>query len=89
MIHKAVTITNRLGLHARAAAKFVSKASTFESDIRLIKGAQEANGKSIMSVMMLAASKGTELVLCASGGDEEEAIGHLENLVNERFGEAD
>ena len=87
MIRKQLTIINKLGLHARAAAKFVGLASKFESEIQLIKGDQKVNGKSIMSVMMLAAGKGTEMDLHATGGDEEEAATQLMTLVNERFGE--
>ena len=64
-----VTIVNRLGLHARAAAKFVTLASGFESDIRLVRGEREVNGKSIMGVMMLAAGRGTQLRIVADGAD--------------------
>ncbi len=84
---KELTITNKLGLHARAAAKFVTQASAFASDINLISGAKEVNGKSIMGVMMLAASQGTRIILSASGVDEDEAIRSLEELVDNRFGE--
>ena len=87
MTRKPLTIVNKLGLHARAAAKFVSAASRFESEIYLIKGDQKVNGKSIMSVMMLAAGRGAELVLQAAGGDEEEAVAQLAALVSARFGE--
>jgi phosphocarrier protein len=87
LIRKQLTIINKLGLHARAAAKFVGLASKFESEIQLIKGDQKVNGKSIMSVMMLAAGKGTEMHLHATGDDEEEAVTQLTTLVNERFGE--
>ncbi len=82
-----VTVVNRLGLHARAAAKFVTLASGFASEIRIRRGAREVNGKSIMGVMMLAAGKGTKIELIASGHDEELAIERLEALVQERFGE--
>lgn len=87
MIRTKVTIINKLGLHARAAAKFVTLASRFKSEIRLQRGAKEVNGKSIMGVMMLAASQGTHLNITASGPDEEEALRQLEALVNQRFGE--
>ena len=89
MIRKPLTIVNKLGLHARAAAKFVTAAATFESEIRLIRGDQEVNGKSIMGVMTLAAGKGTELTLHASGNDEDEAVLRLEELINDRFGESE
>ncbi len=87
MIRSEVTIINKLGLHARAAARFVTLASRFKSEIHLQRGAKEVNGKSIMGVMMLAASQGTRLSITASGPDEKEALQQLETLVNERFGE--
>ncbi|MGD2137200.1 MAG: HPr family phosphocarrier protein [Gammaproteobacteria bacterium] len=89
MEERTVTIINKLGLHARAAAKFVTAASSFSSDIDLAKDGQKVNGKSIMGVMMLAASRGTELVIRTCGEDEEEAANKLENLVADGFGEAD
>ncbi len=82
-----VTIVNRLGLHARAAAKLVTLASGFGSDIRLRRGEREVNGKSIMGVMMLAAGKGTAIELLATGEDEQEAVTRLEELIKGRFGE--
>ncbi len=87
MVRKEITIVNKLGLHARAAAKFVTLASGFESEIQLSRGARQVNGKSIMGVMMLAAGKGTRLDLTVSGNDEQEALRHLEALVEARFGE--
>ncbi len=84
---QAVTIVNKLGLHARAAAKFVTLASQFECDIRVGRGSQEINGKSIMGLMMLAASRGSAIDIIASGSDEVEAIARLEELVLQRFGE--
>jgi phosphocarrier protein len=87
MQDRTVTIVNKLGLHARAAAKFVTLAASFASDIRLARNGQEVNGKSIMGVMMLAASRGTDLTLIASGDDENEAIDRLAELVEQRFGE--
>lgn len=89
MQERPVTIINKLGLHARAAAKFVTAASSFSSDIDIAKNGQKVNGKSIMGVMMLAASRGTELIIIASGTDEIEAADSLENLVADRFGEQD
>lgn len=80
-------IVNKLGLHARAAAKFVTVASGFDSEIHLARNERRVNGKSIMGVMMLAASKGTSLVLSAEGADETRAVEELERLVAERFGE--
>lgn len=87
MIKKEIDIINKLGLHARAAAKFVTLASTFGSDIQLERNGRRVNGKSIMGVMMLAAGKGSQLTLIVSGNDENEAIDKLETLVAERFGE--
>lgn len=84
---RRIRIQNKLGLHARASARFATTASRFASDIALIKDDIEVNGKSIMGIMMLAASKGTELVLRAEGEDAEEALDAIEALVNERFGE--
>jgi phosphocarrier protein HPr len=87
MISKDLTIINKLGMHARAAAKFVSLASHFESEVELEKGARRVNGKSIMGVMMLAAAKGSTVTLYAHGGDEQQAMRELEDLINGRFGE--
>jgi len=89
MIEKQVQIINKLGLHARAAAKFVTLASKFSCDVFLTKNNQKVNGKSIMGVMMLAASRGTALILTASGNDEEQASEELDNLIQNRFGEGE
>ena len=82
-----VTIINRLGLHARASAKFVSLAAEFESEITLKRNGQQINGKSIMGIMMLAAPCGTELEICAQGTDADKAITALKALINDYFGE--
>jgi phosphocarrier protein len=87
VVERELEIVNRLGLHARAAAKFVKVASGFASEITLARGAREVNGKSIMGVMMLAAARGTRLRLRAEGPDEEAAVEALSRLVAERFGE--
>jgi len=87
MLERPVTIINKLGLHARAAAKLVTAASSFSSSIELQKDGQKVNGKSIMGVMMLAASRGTELVIITSGKDEQAAADELEALIAARFGE--
>jgi phosphocarrier protein HPr len=87
MQQRPVTIINKLGLHARAAAKLVTVASGFASNIDIEKNGQKVNGKSIMGVMMLAASRGTKLVITADGEDELQAVDSLEKLVGERFGE--
>jgi phosphocarrier protein HPr len=87
VVQREVTIVNKLGLHARAAAKFVTLAAKFASEIHLQRGPRQVNGKSIMGVMMLAAARGTPLTIVASGHDENEAVAALENLINGRFGE--
>ena len=87
MHERPVTIINRLGLHARAAAKLVTTAAAFSSDIELAKDGQKVNAKSIMGVMMLAATRGTELVIITQGSDEVAAADKLEALIAERFGE--
>ncbi len=89
MIEKNITIINKLGLHARAAAKLVTLASGFESTIELKSNTKTANGKSIMGIMMLAACQGSELTLVVFGSDELTAIQALEQLINERFDEAE
>jgi phosphocarrier protein HPr len=82
-----VTIINRLGLHARAAAKFVQTASRFSSSVMLSKGGKEVNGKSIMGVMMLAAAQHSEILLEVEGDDSAQALESLLELINDRFGE--
>lgn len=88
-LEKSITIINKLGLHARAASKLVGTASRFESQIMLNRSGQEADAKSIMSVLMLAASQGTELTIIVNGADAEEAWLHVETLINNRFDEAE
>lgn len=87
MLDKEITITNKLGLHARAAAKFVNLASGFESEIHISRNGRTVNGKSIMGVMMLAASCGSAIKLSVSGDDEKDALQQLEQLIHNRFGE--
>lgn len=87
MVKIQITIINRLGLHARAAAKFITEAGQYSCEIFLARDDKPVNGKSIMEVMMLAASQGTELTLTTSGEDEVEAANALETLINDRFGE--
>ncbi len=87
MVQKEINIINKLGLHARAAAKFVTLASVFSSNNQLERNGKKVNGKSIMGVMMLAAGKGCQLTLIISGGDENKAMERLEELVAQRFGE--
>lgn len=86
---QTLTILNRLGMHARASAKFVSLASEFKSHITVTRGGREVNGKSIMGIMMLAAGKGAQIELCAEGADQEQAVEALCTLINNLFGEED
>ncbi len=89
MIFQNITIINKLGLHARAASKLVSKASQFESDVWIDKQGNRVDAKSIMGVMMLAASKGVEVVLEVDGSDEEDCMEAIIQLINNRFDEAE
>ncbi|MEM8766751.1 MAG: HPr family phosphocarrier protein [Pseudomonadota bacterium] len=84
-----VTIVNRLGLHARAASKLVHLTKTFSSEITLARDEEAVDGKSIMSVMLLAAPIGTELTLSVSGDDEDAAMAAISELIADRFGEED
>ena len=87
MKNKKIIISNKLGLHARAAAKFVRIASGFQSEIMIHLGSHKVSGKSIMGIMMLAAGKGTEISIVTVGPDEDEAMTALENLIINTFGE--
>lgn len=87
MQSKEVTVVNKLGLHARAAAKLVKLASTYDSSVQLVRDTHCVNGKSIMGVMMLAASQGTTLELVVDGDDEDKAIASLIELFQSGFGE--
>jgi len=89
MIEERVEIINRLGLHARAAAKLVDCASRFSSRIQIGTSEQLVDAKSIMSVMMLAAGKGTQLHIVIDGKDEQQAFDALTQLITDRFGEPD
>jgi phosphocarrier protein HPr len=87
VISKDLTVANKLGLHARAAAKVVALASNFASEISLQKGNRKINGKSIMGVMMLAASQHTIVNVVVTGEDEQQAMTEIENLFNNLFDE--
>ena len=87
MIRQNITIINKLGLHARAASKLVNCASGFASEVFLIRNDNRVNAKSIMGVMMLAASKGVELELEIDGSDEQACQQALVDLIESRFGE--
>lgn len=87
MLQNEFVIVNKLGLHARASALFVKTASRFASDIKLAKEGVEVNGKSIMGIMMLAASKGVTVRLTVDGADETEAMQAVGELISNGFGE--
>jgi phosphocarrier protein len=87
MLEQKFTIINKLGLHARASALFVKTASQFKAEIKVSRDGIEVNGKSIMGIMMLAAAKGTEIVLNVCGVDEAEAFDKLGTLIQNGFGE--
>lgn len=84
-----VTLINRLGLHARAAAKLVATAKTFSSRVTLAKDGTTADGKSIMNILLLAAPVGSVLELTVDGEDEAEAFAAIDALIRDRFGEDD
>jgi phosphocarrier protein len=84
---RRVTIRNQRGLHARAAAKFVKTAETFDAEIRVVKDETEVLGTSIMGLMMLAAGPGTEIDLRATGADAEAALDALAQLIDRKFDE--
>ena len=88
-VRRTMEIVNKLGLHARAAAKLIDLASGFESRIRIYRDGREADAKSIMRVMMLAASKGASIEVVADGADAAEAVEAIERLVAERFDESE
>ncbi len=87
MIKGQITIINKLGLHARAAGKLVSEAAGFSSQIKIGHASRMVDAKSIMSVMLLAASQGTQLQIEVEGNDEDSAYQAIENLINNRFDE--
>jgi phosphocarrier protein len=87
MLQKDFVIINKLGLHARASALFVKTASRFTSDVKLTREGVEVNGKSIMGIMMLAASKGSTVRLTVDGEDEAEAMQVIGDLIDNGFGE--
>ena len=87
MISKDLTVINKLGLHARAAASLVALASNFQSEIFIEKEEKKVNGKSIMGVMMLAASQHTVVTITITGDDEKDAIASIENLFENCFDE--
>jgi phosphocarrier protein HPr len=87
MVEKKIVIKNRLGLHARAAVKFVNLANRYSADVKIIKDTTSIDGKSILGILTLAATQGTAIVLRVAGKDEDDASRALAVLVNEKFGE--
>ncbi len=87
MVRRELEIKNKLGLHARAAAKFVRCAGGFESQLNIVRGDLRVDGKSIMGVLLLAAPQGTVLEIIVEGADEEAAIAAVTALVETKFGE--
>ena len=87
MTARTVTVANRLGLHARAAARFVHLASRFQAQIRVTRGSQTMDGKSIMGILLLAAAAGTLLTVSADGQDEQAAVDALCSFIESGFGE--
>ncbi len=89
MIRRTLTLTNRLGLHARAAAKFVHTAGRFAASVKVENGGEPVEGKSILGLLLLAAPVGSELTVICDGADEQTAMEALEELVLDRFGEGE
>lgn len=87
MVHVTVTICNELGMHARAAARFVQESCRFQSEVWLKKGSNRVNGKSIMGILTLAAARGEEIEIEVQGHDETEALEALRSLVDRGFEE--
>lgn len=89
MIQQEIEIVNKLGLHARASAKLTQLAGKFKSEVWLTRNSRRVNGKSIMGVMMLAAGKGSKVLLETEGEQEQECFDALVALVNDKFGEGE
>ena len=87
MISQSVTVVNQLGMHARAAAKFVHLATRYQSRVRVARDSREMDGKSIMGILLLAAARGSTITISAEGGDEHDAVDALVALVASGFGE--
>jgi phosphocarrier protein len=89
VIQRDIEIRNKLGLHARAAAKLVHTAARFRSDIKIRKGDEEVDGKSILGILLLAAARGTTITVKANGDDEAEAVEAIEKLIEAKFDEVE
>jgi len=88
MVTREVAITNQLGLHARAAARFVRLASQFAASVRVARGSRELDGKSILGLLLLGAARGSTIIIRADGADAEAAVAALAALVADGFGES-
>ena len=87
MLEQQIAIRNKLGLHARAAVKFVNLSNRFVASVKIVKDGSEIDGKSILGILTLAATQGSEITLRVSGKDEEAAVKALADLINNRFDE--
>jgi len=89
VIERELSIRNRLGLHARAAAKFVQTASRFRSEVKIRKNGEEVDGKSILGILLLAAGRGSTVTVKANGEDESDALDAVQKLIDAKFDEAE
>jgi phosphocarrier protein HPr len=89
VIQRDIEIKNKLGLHARAAAKLVHTAARFRCDIKIRKGDEEVDGKSILGILLLAAARGTTITIKANGEDEADAVAAIEKLIDAKFDEVE
>ncbi|MHB0968594.1 MAG: HPr family phosphocarrier protein [Thermoanaerobaculia bacterium] len=89
MIRKDIEIKNKLGLHARAAAKLVHAAARFKSNVKVRKGSEEVDAKSILGILLLAAGPGTMITVTANGEDENQALESIESLIDSKFDEVE
>jgi phosphocarrier protein len=89
VIERSIEIKNKLGLHARAAAKLVHTAARFKADIKIRKGDEEVDGKSILGILLLAAGRGSSVIVKANGEDERDALDAVEKLIDAKFDEVE
>ena len=89
MIERDLEIRNKLGLHARAAAKLVHTAARFKSDIKIRKGDEEVDGKSILGILLLAAGRGSVVTVRVAGDDESDALNAVQELIDRKFDEVE
>lgn len=89
MVAKELEIRNKLGLHARAAAKLVHTAARFKSDVKVRKGTEEVDAKSILGILLLAAGQGSNITVTANGDDENEALQSIQHLIESKFDESE